>query len=123
MCQDNSKRFHGKTIKCYRVYKVRHGNLLSYYNEVKMPAMGIQTRKMDAGPFHAFRNRNDVIAWFKNYYDRDSFRVVECQLEKHIQVGRWGDDDSVKTCTGDVLTVVREVGTYTHREPAIDWTA
>jgi hypothetical protein len=116
MCQRNDKRIHQKSVKCFRVYGVQRygGQLTSFYYECDLPQIGVET-PMRVGQFHALRSRKAVKDWAKsqwNYfgYKDVNFVIFECVLSKNLKAGVWGDDNTTKTCTGDVLTLVREVG-------------
>jgi hypothetical protein len=114
MCQKLEKRVHQQSVKCYRVYqKLSDGTLISYYEQNPAPEMGVPTIKQNNMPFHCFRSKKDVKTWHNcTGLSRDSYVVVECVLSKRLKSGVWSDNSSVKTVTGHVLTIVREVATY-----------
>jgi hypothetical protein len=133
MCQVNSKRMHQVYTKCYRVYN-EAGD--SYYNGFILPAIGVNTPALDKRPFHAFRQKKDVETWLAFGTDkcrkefpnpRRMFNVFECVLTKKLKSGKWEDSTHygiiIKTCTGNVLTVVRQVGSYHPFNGHIEWTA
>jgi len=116
MCQDKSKRLHEKSVKCFRIYtKYPGGGLLSFYCDNTLPPIGVETPKSKKEQFHALRSRKAVKDWAKSQYDFPCFKdvhfvIFECVLSKKLKGGVWGDDKTTKTVTGDVLTIVREVG-------------
>ena len=133
MCQENPKRIHQKSVKCYRVYKFRGnfeegGVLVSYYKDREMPALGVEvTADMQnlvenvPSPFHAFRTKKDVESWallqcgLNDNYGK--YVVFECILSKDLMGGIWDCDsnEATRTCTGKALTIVRKVAAGDNR--------
>ena len=128
MCQENSKRTHSKTVKCYRVYELLLSGLItSYYEGKRLPKLGVPTRAF-AGPFHAFRSRAAILHWF-NYttlhQDWTKFVVYECELSGNVKSGRWGDTTKCTTYTGETLTIRKKVATGNFFKGTLElvWTA
>ena len=139
MCQENSKRMHQKSTKCYRIYQCATGTMQSYYNSSDMPEIGVETvanRLADStsdrlNPFHAFRTKKDVNKWphiqvFNTVVDGgdesyNKYAVFECVLSRRLMSGTWDCCKDMRTCTGEMLTIVRKVADGVAQE--INWIA
>ena len=125
MCQSNSKRIHQHSVKCYRVYSEYTGKAKGYYNGFSLPPAGVPTKcqsDLDGPkPFHALRSKKDVKRWnevqgsyYGHHYYNTTLSIYECILSSKLKGGTWSDSNNltpvVKTCTGEVLTVVKKVG-------------
>ena len=123
MCQDNSKRIHQKSVKCYRVYSnswsYDKDKFTSYFYDQLMPEIGVPT-KASFKPFHGYRHKKDVKAFFRGI-SRDESIVFECVLTGKLQSGHWSCDIDIKTCTGNILTLVRKVATYNYTTHKLTW--
>jgi hypothetical protein len=115
MCQVESKRVHRKSVKCYRVYKRTDTGLRSYYNAYDLQPIGKKIKAYGT-PYHAFRSKKDVNAWYKFKKNIDvgatlyPFAVYECKLFKELESGMWDCNNACKTYTGNELIVIKEVG-------------
>jgi hypothetical protein len=122
MCQQLSKRIHHTNTKCYRVYSYDNGELVSYYHCCPMPKIGVPT-KADYESFHGYRTKKDVTKFFSLDRRRDTSVIFECVLSTRLKSGVWSVDKEIKTCTGDILTLVRQVGRFNANTNKLTWTA